>query len=114
MDLQTMLKKGATSGTVLPGAISSTTATGYLPQYHGHAAASLSPAIANAGNSVAVASPDTEDKAVDGNSSQLPAEKVGENCPPNETRSADYDPLKDVQERMLRDAERRGVIGSDW
>lgn len=109
-----MLKKGPTSGTVLPGAISSTTATGYLPQYHGHAAASLSPAIANAGNSAARSSPETGDKAVGGSPSQSSAEKVGENCPPNETRSADYDPLKDVQERMLRDAERRGVIGSDW
>jgi len=35
-----MLKKGATSS-----AVSSTTAQGYLPQYSGHAAASLSPSV---------------------------------------------------------------------
>lgn len=45
-----MLKKQPTmtmSGSVLSGAVSSTTATGYLPQYRGSAAASLAPTIMN-------------------------------------------------------------------
>ncbi|KAF3070941.1 hypothetical protein GL218_00369 [Daldinia childiae] len=110
---QTMLKRGPTSGAVVPSTVSSTTATGYLPQYHGHAAASLGPAISNTSNMATRASPEAGDKSIEYDV-QRSAEKVGENCPPNETRSADYDPLKDVQERMLRDAERRGVVGSDW
>ncbi|KAI1481293.1 hypothetical protein F4774DRAFT_374902 [Daldinia eschscholtzii] len=108
-----MLKRGSTSGTVVPSTVSSTTATGYLPQYHGHAAASLGPAISNTSNTTARTSPEAGDKGIEYDT-QRSAEKVGENCPPNETRSADYDPLKDVQERMLRDAERRGVVGSEW
>ncbi|KAI8959450.1 hypothetical protein F5Y11DRAFT_359223 [Daldinia sp. FL1419] len=110
---QTMLKRGPASGTLVPSMVSSTTATGYLPQYHGHAAASLGPAISNTSHMVSRASPEAGDKSVEYDT-QRPAEKVGENCPPNETRSADYNPLKDVQERMLRDAERRGVVGSEW
>jgi hypothetical protein len=45
-----MLKKQTTmamSGPVLSGAVSSATATGYLPQYRGSAAASLAPTIVN-------------------------------------------------------------------
>ncbi|OTA57871.1 hypothetical protein K449DRAFT_424531 [Hypoxylon sp. EC38] len=110
---QTMLKRGATSGTVLPSAVSSTTATGYLPQYQGYAAASLGPTISNTSNSAARISAEVRNKAIECDT-QMSAEKIGENRPPNETRSEDYDPVKDVQERMLRDAERRGVIGSDW
>ncbi|XDG03242.1 hypothetical protein ABKA04_002857 [Annulohypoxylon sp. FPYF3050] len=109
----TMLKKGSTSGAALPSAVSSTTATAYLPQYHGHAAASLGPTISNANGHAPQASPDGS-KTADRASSHLSAEKVGENRRPSETRSEEYDPLKDIQERMLRDAERRGVIGSDW
>ncbi|KAI1418084.1 hypothetical protein F5Y13DRAFT_199177 [Hypoxylon sp. FL1857] len=109
---QTMLKRGATSGAVLPSTVSSTTATGYLPQYHGYAAASLGPAISNTGNSSARVTPEARNKAAEYDAQA--AEKTGENRPPNETRSEDYDPVKDVQERMLRDAERRGVIGSEW
>ncbi|KAI2468279.1 hypothetical protein F4781DRAFT_422774 [Annulohypoxylon bovei var. microspora] len=110
---QTMLKRGSTSGAALPSAVSSTTATGYLPQYHGHAAASLGPTISNTNGSANQASPEGS-KIADHDSSNLSAEKVGENRRPSETRSEEYDPLKDIQERMLRDAERRGVIGSDW
>ena len=40
-----MLRNGMTSSGVVTGTISSTTAQGVLPQYAGHAAASLSPAI---------------------------------------------------------------------
>ncbi|KAI1496398.1 hypothetical protein F5X99DRAFT_72898 [Biscogniauxia marginata] len=112
---QTMLKKGSTSGNVLPSAVSSTTATGYLPQYFGHAAASLGPAISNPNGSPARTSPNGGNKPVEIDAVQGPAEKVGENCPPGEAPEADYDAAtKDLHERMLRDAERRGVIGSDW
>lgn len=43
-----MLKKGKSSGSAIPGTVSSTTARGVLPNYSGHATASLTPAIANA------------------------------------------------------------------
>ncbi|KAI5928263.1 hypothetical protein F4810DRAFT_647684 [Camillea tinctor] len=107
---QTMLKKGSTSGNVLPSTVSSTTATGYLPQYFGHAAASLGPAISNP-NGSPVRPSSNGSKPVETDAVQEPAEKVGENCPPGEAPSADQDATKDLQERMLRDAERRGVIG---
>ncbi|GJN85069.1 hypothetical protein PLIIFM63780_008633 [Purpureocillium lilacinum] len=45
--LTTMFKKGKSSGTAVPGTVSSTTARGVLPHYAGHATASLTPAIAN-------------------------------------------------------------------
>ncbi|KAI0843478.1 hypothetical protein F5Y06DRAFT_283981 [Hypoxylon sp. FL0890] len=111
---QTMLKRGSTSGTVLPSTVSSATATGYLPQsqYQGYAAASLGPAISNTYNSSSRVASEVGNKAVEHDAQAH--EKTGENRPPNETRSEDYDPVKDVQERMLRDAERRGIIGSDW
>ncbi|KAI1781183.1 hypothetical protein F4818DRAFT_436376 [Hypoxylon cercidicola] len=111
---QTMLKKGSASTAVLPSTVSSTNATGYLPPYQGNAAASLAPSVSNANSSGARNSSQVGDKPMEHDPSQLAAEKVGENCPPSEARSADYDPLKDVQERMIRDAQRRGVIGSDW
>ncbi|KAI0025645.1 hypothetical protein F4780DRAFT_217273 [Xylariomycetidae sp. FL0641] len=117
--LQTMLKKGSTSGQALPSAVSSTTATGLLPQYYGNAAASLGPAISS---NNAIASPGRVAAGTGGKSTDfegllpgsLPAEKVGKNCPPSSTASAEYDVTRDLHERMLRDAERRGVIGSDW
>jgi hypothetical protein len=104
-----MLKKGSTSGNVLPGTISSTTATGYLPQYSGNAVASLGPTISN--NSPSRISPTADDK-LDG--PRLTMEKIGENCPPSSAPSIEHDVTKDLHERMLRDAKRRGVIGSDW
>ncbi|PHH76262.1 hypothetical protein CDD80_1677 [Ophiocordyceps camponoti-rufipedis] len=45
--LQSILKKGKSSGAAIPGTVSSTTAQGVLPNYAGHATASLTPAIAN-------------------------------------------------------------------
>ncbi|KAI8631006.1 hypothetical protein F5Y19DRAFT_463805 [Xylariaceae sp. FL1651] len=109
---QTMLKKGSTSGNALPGAVSSTTATGYLPQYSGNAIASLGPTISN--SSPARVSPTADNKFVELEGSHLTAEKTGENCPPSSAPSIEHDITKDLHERMLRDAERRGVIGSDW
>ncbi|KAI0910224.1 hypothetical protein F4823DRAFT_562129 [Ustulina deusta] len=109
---QTMLKKGSTSGNVLPGAISSTTATGYLPQYAGNAIASLGPTISN--GSPARVSPNADDKLIELEGPRVAMEKVGENCPPSSAPSIEHDVTKDLHQRMLRDAERRGVIGSDW
>ncbi|KAJ8114818.1 hypothetical protein ONZ43_g4814 [Nemania bipapillata] len=108
---QTMLKRGSTSGNVLPGAVSSTTATGYLPQYAGNAIASLGPTISN--GSLARVSPNADDKLIELEEPCV-AMKVGENCPPSSAPSIEHDITKDLHQRMLRDAERRGVIGSDW
>ncbi|KAI1151768.1 hypothetical protein F4825DRAFT_476762 [Nemania diffusa] len=108
---QTMLKKGSTSGNALPGAVSSTTATGYLPQYAGNAIASLGPTISN--GSPARVSPTADDKLIELEGPRV-AVKMGENCPPSSAPSMEHDITKDLHQRMLRDAERRGVIGSDW
>ncbi|RYP55789.1 hypothetical protein DL771_012380 [Monosporascus sp. 5C6A] len=110
---QTVLKKGSASGTALPSAISSTTATGYLPQYFGHAAASLSPAILNATGSPA-RGVEAKLAELDSSTPQVTADKLGENRPPRDGSGPESDTTKDIRERMLRDAERRGVIGSDW
>ncbi|RCI14460.1 hypothetical protein L249_6121 [Ophiocordyceps polyrhachis-furcata BCC 54312] len=44
---QSVLRKGKSSGAAIPGTVSSMTAQGVLPNYAGHATASLTPAIAN-------------------------------------------------------------------
>jgi hypothetical protein len=108
-----MLKKGPTSGTVVPTAVSSTHATGYLPQSAGNAAASLSPAITNSTSHTIRTSP-TKSGENDGITSQPPTEKVGENRPPHDGPSQQDDIIADLQQRMLRDAEARGVLGPDW
>ncbi|RYO89668.1 hypothetical protein DL766_004068 [Monosporascus sp. MC13-8B] len=110
---QTVLKKGSASGTALPSAISSTTATGYLPQYFGHAAASLSPAILNATGSPARGG-EAKLSERDSGVSQGTADMLGENRPPRDGSCPESDTTKDIRERMLRDAERRGLIGSGW
>ncbi|KAI0485419.1 hypothetical protein F4859DRAFT_511617 [Xylaria cf. heliscus] len=109
---QSMLKKGSTSATVLPGAISVTTATGYLPQYAGNAIASFGPTMSN--GSPARVSPNADDKLIELEGPRVAMEKTGENCPPSSAPSMEHDITKDLHQRMLRDAERRGVIGSDW
>ncbi|KAI0124873.1 hypothetical protein BJ170DRAFT_696434 [Xylariales sp. AK1849] len=105
---QNMLRKGSTSGIAIPSAVSSTTATGYLPQYFGHAAVSLSPAVTNvnsprtsSGGKVSEQDPITQ---------QPQAQKMRENMPP----SKEAEIIADLHQRMLRDAERRGVIGPGW
>jgi hypothetical protein len=42
-----MMKRGTSSGNVVPGTVSSTTAQGVLPHYSGHATASLAPTATN-------------------------------------------------------------------
>ncbi|EQL01386.1 hypothetical protein OCS_02899 [Ophiocordyceps sinensis CO18] len=44
---QSMLRRGKSSGAAVPGTVSSMTAQGVLPNYAGHATASLTPAFAN-------------------------------------------------------------------
>ncbi|RYP07893.1 hypothetical protein DL764_002259 [Monosporascus ibericus] len=110
---QTVLKKGSASGTALPSAISSTTATGYLPQYFGYAAASLSPAILNATGSPA-RGVEAKLSEFDSSAPQGTADKLGENRPPRDGTGTESDTTKDIRQRMLRDAKRRGVIGSYW
>ncbi|KAI1748538.1 hypothetical protein F4782DRAFT_534370 [Xylaria castorea] len=109
---QSMLKKGSTSASVLPSAISPTTATGYLPQYAGNAIASFGPTMSN--GSPARVSPNADDKLIELEGPRVAMEKIGENRPPGSAPSMEHDITKDLHQRMLRDAERRGVIGSDW
>lgn len=109
---QSMLKKGSTSGIALPGAVSPTTATGYLPQYAGNAIASLGPTLSN--SSPARVPPNADDKLAELEGSRVTMDKTGENCPPSSAPSVEHSVTRDLHHRMLRDAERRGVIGSDW
>ncbi len=113
---QTMMKKGSTSGTALPSAISSATATGYLPQYFGHAAASLSPAISHAASppSRVASGADSKPSEFESCVAQGRGDKLGENRPPREAPVPESDATKEIHKRMLRDAERRGVIGPGW
>lgn len=53
---QNMFKRGSTAGSAMPGTVSSTMATGILPQFSsGHAAASLSPALGTSVSGAAAA-----------------------------------------------------------
>lgn len=106
------MKNGSTSGAAAPGSVSSTTANGVLPQFGGYAAASLSPAITNGNGSVrAIAGSKGDGEA---GIRQAQAEKNGENRPLSNMPSAQADIIADLHQRMLRDAERRGVIGPGW
>lgn len=93
-----MLKKGSPSGMALPSTVSSTTATGYLPQYFGHAAASLTPAVSNAIGSTTRLATGTEGKLaeLDHGVSQGPADKFGENRPPREGSESESDLTKNI------------------
>ncbi|SPO05667.1 uncharacterized protein DNG_08354 [Cephalotrichum gorgonifer] len=76
-----MLKKGSPSSNVLPGEVTSMTAQGYLPQYGGHAAASLTPTIRNTVSSRGSLGKVVENEAKLG--SAVPAsDQRGENRPP--------------------------------
>ena len=95
-----MLKKGQPSGTALPGAVSPTTATGFLPHYSGHAAASLGPAISNAAGTTArlASGPDSKVHELDSGASKGPADKLGENRPPREGSAPDSGPSENIHE----------------
>lgn len=77
-----MLKRGLTSSDVLPSAVSSTTAHGYLPQFSGHAAASLSPTLSGTISSPSRGSPGKDSDIHSNGTSTFMAPKTAENCPP--------------------------------
>lgn len=109
-----MLKKGSTSGTAVPSAVSSTTATGYLPQHFGNAAASLSPTVTNVNGPQARGLSGGKASELDVVSHEHQGERMEENRPPRQFPSKEAEIIADLHERMLRDAERRGVIGPGW
>ncbi|POR33902.1 Uncharacterized protein TPAR_05894 [Tolypocladium paradoxum] len=81
---QSMLKKGKSSSAAVPGTVSSMTARGVLPNYTGHATASLTPTIANTtvspkGNS------HKPGESGDGGSASADGETKVENRPPTGT-----------------------------
>ncbi|KAK0379974.1 hypothetical protein CLIM01_02688 [Colletotrichum limetticola] len=85
--VRTWSEKVTASATALPGAVTSENAQGYLPQYAiGHAAASLSPAIANTANQSTRLSPSklNDNGKLDAGQSLLVASADGrvENQPP--------------------------------
>lgn len=77
-----MLKRGLTNSDVLPSAVTSTTAQGYLPQFTGHATALLSPTISGTVGSPSRGSPAKEAEANSAGTSTFMAPKTGENAPP--------------------------------
>lgn len=80
-----MLKKGKTSANVAPGKVSPTTAQGVIPNYAGHAAASLTPAIAN----TTPTSRGHFAKATETNNPRSATERRSENRPPVDRRLDD-------------------------
>ncbi|KAH7040716.1 uncharacterized protein B0I36DRAFT_379633 [Microdochium trichocladiopsis] len=80
-----MMRNGSTGGNVTPGTITSATAKGYLPQYSGHASASLMPSVPN----VSPLGPSSSgDKPVESEIPDSAFERTGENCPPNSVQSS--------------------------
>ncbi|KAH6971749.1 hypothetical protein BKA56DRAFT_693372 [Ilyonectria sp. MPI-CAGE-AT-0026] len=83
--LNSMLRKGKTSANVAPGKVSPTTAQGVIPNYAGHAAASLTPAIAN----TTPTSRGHFAKATETNNPRSATERRSENRPPVDRRLDD-------------------------
>lgn len=79
---QTMFKRGLTSSDVLPSTVSSTTAQGFLPQFTGNAAASLSPTLSGNANSPTRESPSKGTDIASHGTSTFMRQKTVENCPP--------------------------------
>jgi hypothetical protein len=77
-----MRKNGTASGNALPGAVTSTTAHGLLPQYAGHAAASLTPAMTVSSIAASRAPLSKAGEHAEVTSISSP-QKVGENLPPS-------------------------------
>lgn len=82
-----MIRRGKTSAHVAPGKVSSTTAQGVLPNYAGHATASLVPTIANAANSPRGRPTKLADNGMRRTSPT--GEKQRENRPPSDIRRDD-------------------------
>ncbi|KAK8107176.1 uncharacterized protein PG998_009189 [Apiospora kogelbergensis] len=101
----TMLKKGTASGVAVPSTVSSTTAIGYVPPLSSHGTASLAPAFVNAnGHAARSALPKAEQDPLG-----MSADNVGENRPPQQPTLKQQEDIADLHQRMLRDAERRGI-----
>lgn len=79
---QSMLKRGLTSSDVLPSTVSSTTAHGFLPQFSGHAAASLSPSLSGTISSPSRGSPSKDNEINSNGTSTFMNQKTAETCPP--------------------------------
>ncbi|KXJ97177.1 hypothetical protein Micbo1qcDRAFT_199898 [Microdochium bolleyi] len=102
-----MMRNGSTGGTTTPTTITSATATGYLPQYFGHAAASLMPSMPNVQS---LSRNSATDKYVGVETVSSPLERFGENRPPPANAGvAESDAVKGLHERLQRDDERRPV-----
>jgi hypothetical protein len=96
-----MLKKGKSSANAVPVTISSMTAQGVLPNYAGHASASLTPSMVNTSVSPRGASKTGGDSDV--RSAATVTTKTGENRPPAE--SSLNEPRRDIN---IRDGGRKG------
>ena len=81
----------------LPGAVTSMTAQGYLPHYGGHAAASLTPTIANAAASMVSSGKMVEAE----DASHTGPDKGSENRPPTVADSADGQVLNQLAGQMV-------------
>ncbi|KAJ4408428.1 hypothetical protein N0V82_009693 [Gnomoniopsis sp. IMI 355080] len=79
---QNMFKRGLTSSDVLPSTISSTTVHGVLPQFNGHAAASLSPSLTGSVTSPSRSTPSKDTDITCNGTSTFMTQKTAENCPP--------------------------------
>ncbi|KAK8862969.1 hypothetical protein PGQ11_009204 [Apiospora arundinis] len=100
-----MQKKGSASGVAVPSTVSSTTATGYVPPLSSHGTTSLAPAFVNAnGHAIRSALGKAEQDTLG-----MPTDKVGENRPPHQPSLKQQEDIADLHQRMLRDAERRGI-----
>lgn len=86
-----MMKKGSASSNAVAGTVSPTTAQGVLPQYAGHATASLTPAVTNKSLSSqggVLLKPDHKIKGRHDSNAHNGIDTLGcgENCPPRDTR----------------------------
>ena len=84
-----MLKKGKSSAGAVLGAVSATTAQGVLPQYAGHATASLTPTIANNRGASPRANLAKSHDGFNTKTNDLMQEHRGENCPPDFNKFAE-------------------------
>ena len=79
-----MLKKAPASANAIPSTLTSTTVQGLLPNYAGHATASLAPTITNRSTSPRKIAQVTD--GLDSKRSGLVSQRRGEeNCPPSES-----------------------------
>ncbi|KAK5997286.1 hypothetical protein PT974_02641 [Cladobotryum mycophilum] len=82
---QSMLRRGTSSANAIQGTVSSMTAQGVLPQYAGHATASLTPAITNTSVSPRSSAARSGNNRETGSANPA-AEKQVENRPPGENK----------------------------